>query len=357
MAYRLIPYEDLRAFCLRSFCAYGFTGEESGLIADVLLRADLNGIESHGVQRFVRYHKEITSGLVDVKARPETVFETPLSAVVDARNMMGQLAACHAMDIAITKAKNVGIGMVAVRNSNHYGIAGFYAEMALDHDLMGVCMTNSEAIMVPTFSKKAMLGSNPIALCMPAEPVPFLFDAATTVVPRGKLEVYHKQGKPVPNGWVLDENGLETTDAGRVLQNITAKLGGGILPLGGFGEETSGYKGYGFGLICELFTAILSGGTTSDGIYQNASGSGIAQCFMAVDYGLFGDKVNIKKEFSVYLQKLRNAPKALEQQRIYTHGEKEWESRKERLSKGIPVQEKTLNEMAAIAKELNVQML
>lgn len=357
MAYRLIPYGELRAFCLRSFCAYGFTGEESVLIADVLLRADLNGIESHGVQRFVRYHKEITSGLVDVKARPETVFETPLSAVIDARNMMGQLAACHGMNMAIAKAKSAGIGMVAVRSSNHYGIAGYYAEMALAHDLMGICMTNSEAIMVPTFGKKAMLGSNPIALCMPAEPVPFLFDAATTVVPRGKLEVYHKQGKPVPNGWVLDENGLETQDAGMVLGNITAKRGGGILPLGGFGEETSGYKGYGFGLICELFTAILSGGTTSDEIYQGASGSGIAQSFIAVDYGLFGDKESIKTEFSGYLQKLRGAPKAQGYERIYTHGEKEWESRGDKLDKGIPVQEKTLEEMTAIARELNVRGL
>ncbi len=357
MAYKLIPYEDLRAFCLRSFCAYGFTLEESGLITDVLLQADLYGIESHGVQRFVRYHREITTGLVDVAARPETVYETPLSAVIDAHDMMGQLAAHHAMDMAIHKAETSGIGMVSVRNSNHYGIAGFYAEMALAHDLMGICMTNSEAIMVPTFGSKAMLGSNPIALSMPADPVPFLFDAATTVVPRGKLEVYHKQGKPVPNGWVLNADGRETADAGLVLASITAKLGGGILPLGGFGEETSGHKGYGFGLICELFTSIMSGGTTSDEIYQRPSGSGIAQCFMAVDYGLFGNKQKIKQDFSAYLQKLREAPKAEGQSRIYTHGEKEWESRKEKLDQGIPVQEKTLNEIGNIARELQVQGL
>ncbi len=355
MGYRLIPYGDLRAYCLRLFCALGFSREESGLIADVLLQADLNGIESHGVQRLVRYHKEITSGLVNVRARPETVFETPLSAVVDAKDMMGQLAAHHAMSLAIAKAQTSGIGMVAVRNSNHYGIAGYYAEMALRHDLMGVCMTNTEAIMVPTFARCAMLGSNPIALSMPADPVPFLFDAATTVVPRGKLEVYNKQGKQTPSGWMLDENGRETSQTGPVLHNITEKLGGGILPLGGFGEETSGHKGYGFGLICELFTAILSGGNTSDEIYQKPGGSGIAQCFWAVDYGLFGDKKEIRKNFSSYLQKLREAPKATGQQRIYTHGEKEWESRKEKLAKGIPVQEKTLGEMASIADELHIQ--
>ena len=357
MGYKKVPYDDLRAFCLRLFMAYGFAERDSGLISDVLLQADLNGIESHGVQRLVRYHREIASGMVDVRARPVTVFETPLSAVIDAKDMMGQLAAHHAMTLAIAKAQTSGIGMVTVRNSNHYGIAGYYAEMALAHDLMGVCMTNSEAIMVPTFGSRAMLGSNPIALSMPADPIPFLFDAATTVVPRGKLEVLNKQGKQTPSGWILDENGQETADAGAVLNNITAKLGGGILPLGGFGEETSGYKGYGFGLICELFTAIFSGGATSDEIYQRPVGSGIAQCFWAVDYGLFGDKTEIKRNFSGFLQKLREAPKATGQQRIYTHGEKEWESRREKRLSGIPVQEKTLGEMASIAEQLHIQGL
>ncbi len=355
MGYRLIPYDALRAFCIRQFCAYGFSEADSNLIADVLLTADLNGIESHGVQRLTRYHKEISSGLVNTKARPETVFETPLSAVIDAKDMMGQLAAHHAMNKAIHKAKTSGIGMVTVRNSNHYGIAGYYAEMALHHDLMGICMTNSEAIMVPTFGSRAMLGSNPIALAMPAEPIPFLFDAATTVVPRGKLEVYHKQGKQTPKGWMLDADGQESTETGPVLKNITAKLGGGILPLGGFDETTSGHKGYGFGLICELFTSILSGGTTSDEIYQKPVGSGIAHCFWAVDYGLFGEKKEIRNNFSIYLHKLREAPKASGQQRIYTHGEKEWESRKEKMSKGIPVQDKTIAEMADIAGEMYVQ--
>ncbi len=357
MAYRIIPYGDLRAFCLRLFPRYGFSPEESGLIADVLLAADLRGIESHGVQRLNRYHREILSGMVKVDAKPETVFETKLSAVMDAGDMMGQLAAHSAMSLAIKKAEAAGVGMVAVRNSNHYGIAGYYAGMALEHDLMGVCMTNTEAIMVPTFARQAMLGTNPIALAMPADPVPFLFDAATTVVPRGKLEVYNKQGKPAPAGWMLDENGLETSDTGLVLHNIIHKLGGGILPLGGAGEETSGYKGYGFGLMCELFTAILSGGTTSDDIYKKPGGSGIAHFFMAVDYGLFGDKANIRDSFSAYLQKLRDAKKAEGRERVYIHGEKEEESRNDKMSGGIPVQEKTFGEMAAIAGEMGIEAL
>ena len=352
MAYVNLNYEELERFCRSVFRGYGFSEQESREITQVVLAADLNGIESHGVQRMVRYAHEINSGMVDVHAKPETVYETPVSAVIDAHNAMGQVVGQQAMRLAIEKAKSVGCGMVEVRNSNHYGIAGFYTEMAMREDLLGICMTNTEEIMVPTFGRKPMIGTNPIALSMPADPVPFLCDCATTVVPRGKFEVYAKRGDPVPVGWGVDERGMDSQEAPRVLKNIIEKAGGGILPLGGSGEKMGGHKGYGLGVIVELFTAILAGGTTAERIYRTGSGSGICQCYIAVDYGLFGNKKEIRAAFSEYLEKIRQSPKAEGCSRIYTHGEKEAESRIIRRKEGIPVNEKTLQELRKIAEEI-----
>lgn len=350
--YHFLDYEELKTFCEAVFRSYGFTDEESRMIADVLLAADLNGTESHGVQRMVRYAYEVTSGMVDVRAKPEIVCETPISAVIDAHNAMGQVTAQRAMRMAIEKAKTVGCGMVEIRNSNHYGIAGYYSEMAAKENLMGISMCNTEEIMVPTYGKRPMIGTNPIALSMPADPIPFTFDCATTVVPRGKFEVYSKRGKPVPIGWALDENGHDSNDAPRILSNIISKAGGGILPLGGSGELTGGHKGYGLGVIVELFTGILAGGVTADRVYRTGSGSGICQTCIAIDYGMFGDKERIRKEFSTYLAKLRASEKAEGAERIYTHGEKEYEMRTLRREKGIPVNDKTIGELKEIAASI-----
>ena len=350
MEYKRLPYEALKQFCIKAFQGYGFNEEESQQITDVLLDADLSGIESHGVQRLIRYHKEITGGLVTVKAVPEIVKETPISATIEGNDAMGQLLGVQAMDLAIEKAKKVGVGMVAVRNSNHYGIAGYYTRMAAEQGLIGICMTNSEAIMVPTFGREAMLGTNPIAFSMPAEPIPFTFDAATAVVPRGKLEVYAKRDGVIRDGWALDENGHPSTDAARVLRNIIGKSGGGILPLGGAGEETSGYKGYGFGMLCEICTGILAGGLTSNHVNRTPGRINICHFFMAVDYGMFGQKEDLEAGLSKYLEELRQSPKAEGADRIYTHGEKEFENRQKVLAEGIRVNEKTYAEMQMIAR-------
>ena len=173
MGYMKIDYESLKTFCEHVFKGYGFSEEESAVITDILLAADLAGIESHGVQRLIRYHKEITDGMVKLGAVPEIVKETPLSAVIEGNDAMGQTLAYGAMELAIKKAKACGVGMVTLRNGNHYGIAGYYANMAAKEGLIGICMTNTEAIMVPTFGKQAMLGTNPIAFAMPAKPEPW----------------------------------------------------------------------------------------------------------------------------------------------------------------------------------------
>ena len=350
MQYHRVSYEKLVKFCVEVFKGYGFNEEQGRQITDVLLAADLSGIESHGIQRLIRYHKEITSGMVKLEAKPEVVFETPLSAVIEGNDCMGQILGVQAMQLAIDKAKKTGFGMVTVRNSNHYGIAGYYTKMAAEQGLIGLSMTNTEAIMVPTFGRQAMLGTNPIAFAMPAQPTVYSFDAATTVVPRGKLEVYVKRGNGLPVGWALDENGHDSDDADRVLKNIIAKTGGGILPLGGSGEMTSGYKGYGFAMLCEIATAILSGGTTSNYIYKTPGRANIAHCFIALDHGMFGDKAEIEASLSKYLQEVRDSAKAEGQDRIYIHGEKEAEAKERVLRDGVSLNDKTYDEMKMIAE-------
>jgi LDH2 family malate/lactate/ureidoglycolate dehydrogenase len=353
--YRQIDTAAARQFCEDIFHSYGFSPEQSRIITDVLLRADLYGIESHGVQRLIRYHHEIGSGMVDAGAQPEIMRETAISAVLDARKAMGQLAAIRGMELAIKKAGTSGCGMVTVRNSNHYGIAGYYSGMAAEADFLGICMTNSEAISVPTFGCQAMIGTNPIALAMPADPVPFSFDAATTVVPRGKLEVYHKNGKPLPEHWALDAGGRPSADAAEVLRNIISRLGGGIAPLGGAGELYGGHKGYGLGIIVDICTAVLSGGLTSNYVNVTPGLNGICHFFMAVDYGIFGDKAAIKARLSAFLRELRESRKAEGQDRVYTHGEKEAEMMASRINGSIPVNEKTLAEMKDIAAAQGVE--
>ena len=350
MAYRYVPYEDTKIFCQKVFQGYGFNEEDSAQITDILLEADLSGIESHGIQRLIRYHHEVTSGLVKMDAVPEIVKETPLSAIIEGNDAMGQTLSVKSMNLAIEKAKQHGVGIVVVRNSNHYGIAGYYTQMAAKQGMIGVCMTNTESIMVPTFGSEAILGTNPIAFSMPADPIPFTFDAATTVVPRGKLEVYAKRTGVIPDGWALDENGLPSSDASRVLTNIINKSGGGILPLGGAGDATCGYKGYGFAMLCEICTGILAGGLTSR--YVNRTPGRVNTChfFMAMDYGMFGDKAEIEANLSKFLQEIRDSKKAEGATRIYTHGEKEFENHQKVIANGIGVNEKTYSEMQMIAE-------
>lgn len=350
-----LPEAALRRFAQGLFAHYGFSQEDSAVIADVLLTADLFGIQSHGVQRLMRYYKALEAGEVAVDARPEVVYETPVSATLDAHRAMGPLVGAQAMRRAIDKAGTCGVGLVAVRNSSHYGIAGYYTQMALKADLVGVCMTNTEAILVPTFGAQPVLGTNPIAFAMPADPIPFWFDAAMTVVPRGKLEVYAKDGAPLPPGWALDAAGRESRDGGAVVAGIEAGARGGILPLGGWGETQGGHKGYGLALMVDLCTAVMSGGLTSPHMKQ-ADGEHTCHCFWAMDYGIFGDKAAQRQAASQLLQELRQSAKADGQPRIYTHGEKAWASRAEKRMKGIPVQEKTWEEIQVMAEALGLPL-
>ncbi len=348
-------YEQLKRFCTDAFLKFGFSQEESKIIVDVLLTSDLYGIESHGMQRLVRYHKGIEKGLIKVDAKPEIVFETPVSAVIEGNDGMGQLLGHKAMQIAIEKAKTTGMAVVTVRNSNHYGIAGYYAKMACNEGLIGMSMTNSEAIMVPTFGRLAMLGSNPIAIAMPAEPYDFFFDASTTVVTRGKLEIYNKMQKPLPEGWALDASGKGSSDAEDVLKNIVAKAGGGIMPLGGETEQSGSHKGYGYGMLCEIFTSILSMGLTSNHTHIGGKG-GTCHGFVAINPAVFGDADAIREHLSTLLRELRESPKAEGAERIYTHGEKEVLAYEERMKNGIDVHINTVAEMVDLCSYLKMDV-
>lgn len=348
-------YDQLKRFCTDAFVKFGFSKNESDIIVDVLLTSDMFGIESHGMQRLVRYHKGIEKGLIKIDAKPEIVFETPVSAVIEGNDGMGQLLGYKAMNIAIEKAKKTGMAIVTVRNSNHYGIAGYYAKMACKEGLIGMSMTNSEAIMVPTFGRLAMLGSNPIAVAMPAEPYDFFFDSSTTVVTRGKLEIYNKLGKPLPEGWALDANGKGTTDAADVLKNIVAKAGGGIMPLGGEFEQSGSHKGYGYGMFCEIFTSILSMGLTSNHTHIGGKG-GTCHGFIAINPAVFGNPDDIKEHLSTLLRELRESPKAEGAERIYTHGEKEVFAYKDRMENGVDVNINTVAEMVDLCNYLGMDV-
>ena len=348
-----IQEEKLNAFCQDAFEGFGFSPEEASIIKDVLMMSDMYGIQSHGMQRVVRYHKGIEKGLIDINAKPEVVFETPVSAVIEGHDAMGQLVGHFAMELAIKKAKESGIGIVSARNSNHYGIAGYYADLALKEGLIGFSCTNSEAIMVPTFARKAMLGSNPIAFTMPAEPYNFFFDASTTVVTRGKLEMYNKLGKELPNGWALNKDGKASQDAGEVLGNISDHVGGGIMPLGGNTEQLGSHKGYGYGMLCEIFASIFSQGGTSNKCMTGGR-SNICHGFMAINPAIFGNPEDVKKHFSTFLQELREAPKAEGADRIYTHGEKEAEAIEVCRKEGIPVIDKTVAELFDVCNLLKL---
>lgn len=332
----------------------GYSQQDSETIADVLVTADLYGITSHGLQRLNLYVYGLEIGRIKLHAKPTIIRETLVSALLDADDAMGQISGVQSMKLAIEKAKHSGIGFVVTKNNNHFGIAGYYAELASKEELMGICMTNSEALMVPTFGKRAMLGSNPIAISMPSDPYPFLLDMATAVVPRGKLEVCMKDKKPIPEGWAVGPEGKISTDPFKVNECFVNKTCGGLLPIGGLGELLGGHKGYGIALAVELFTGILAQGYTSDMVRKVHLVDRSCATFIAIDYGMFGDKNAIKAYFSSYLQKLRDSDKAEGETRIYTHGEKEYFNRLDVERKGVYLQEKTVEELISICNRFGI---
>lgn len=354
MAYRKMNYEKLRELSKLVFMKYGYSEEDAETITDVLLKADLMGIESHGVQRMTLYPFGISIGRIKVDAKPEIVRETPLSAVIDAHDGMGQIAGVKAMKLAIEKAKQHGMGFTVVRNSNHYGIAGYYSLMAAEEGLVGMSMTNTQALVVPTFGQEPILGTNPIAFTVPAKPYPFHLDMSTSVVTAGKMEVYAKNKKPCPEGWLVDENGAVNTDAGVFVANRGTGRGG-LLPIGGAGELHSGHKGYGMSMLVEIMTGIFAGGVTSSGVRVVKEKELCCHMFWAIDPAMFNeDKEEIFKHLSEFLQMIRDSDKAEGHDRIYTHGEKEFENMEKVKKEGVSVNDATYDEITKLSEKLGI---
>jgi LDH2 family malate/lactate/ureidoglycolate dehydrogenase len=356
----LIGSKELASFCAEVLQKLGVGAEDAKITADVLVRADLRGIDSHGVARMKRYVTGIRQGIMKTNAKPKIICDTPCTATIDADAGLGQPVSYRAMSLAIEKASKNYLGFVAVKNSNHYGIAGYYAMMAMEKDMIGICSTNAEVLVVPTFARNAVLGTNPIAIAVPAgQERPFVLDMSTSTVTRGKLEVYARLEKPIPLSWATEEGGMPTDDPARVLKNIMKRSGGGLLPLGGALEETGGHKGYGLALAVEVFSAVLPGALYANKVYpKDRRGSplpsGIGHFFGAMRIDAFRPKNEFKKDMDNLIRILRNAPKAKGASRIYIHGEKEFEE-EERLAKsGIPLLPKVVDDLKNIAKELGI---
>jgi L-2-hydroxycarboxylate dehydrogenase (NAD+) len=335
--------------------------QDGQVVADNLVAADLRGISSHGVARLRRYVKGLQDGVMLARPAVSLVHETPATALFDGGDGLGQPVSKRAMQLAIEKAGKVGAGFVTVRNSNHYGIAGYYAMMALEHDMIGMSMTNAAVLVVPTFGRNAMLGTNPISIAAPAgEERSFVLDMATSTVPRGKLEVYNRMEKPLPLGWATDETGEPTGDAARVLDNFLKLAGGGLLPLGGAGELFGGHKGYGLALMVDILSGVLPGAGYANNIYlKDESGkprpANVGHFFGALRVDGFRPVEEFKATMDDIIRRLKTTPKAAGQERIYIHGEKEYEMAEDRLAKGVVLHPKVVADLKAMAEEFGVE--
>ena len=351
----------LLAFCTRVFEKMGVAPEDAHVTADVLVHADLRGIGSHGVARLVRYVNGLRDGVMIARPEQRVVVETPTTITLDAGAGLGQPVSHRAMQTAIEKARQYGCGFATVRNSNHYGIAGYYAMMALDHDMIGISTTNADLLVVPTFGRDSLYGTNPIAVAIPAgQERPWVLDMATSTVPRGKLEVYNRAAKPLPLGWATDERGVPTQDAGRVLDNFSKRAGGGLLPLGGAGEEFSGYKGYGLGMLVEILSAVLPGAAYLTSVYpRDANGkplpADLGHFFGAWRIDAFRPVDEFKADMDDLIRRLKGGRLAEGATRIWVHGEKEFGEEGRRMANGIPLGAKVEESLRQIATDLGVE--
>ncbi|CCH54408.1 Malate/L-lactate dehydrogenase [Fibrisoma limi BUZ 3] len=355
----MIDAKRLRTFTEQIFVAIGCSETDARLSADVLISADLRGVDSHGVARLPGYVRLYDHGRLNPQPRIRVIHETPSTAVVDGDRGLGLVVGPAAMQIAIEKARVAGTGWVAVRNSNHFGIAGYHALLATEHDMIGQAMTHAAPLVAPTFSLEKMLGTNPIAVAVPAltEP-PFLADFASTAVAYGKLEILQRKGQPAPIGWAQDANGGPTTDSNAV------KNGGALLPLGSDREHGS-HKGYGLGAIVDIFSGVLSGANygpwvppfATAGFMQADEGVGIGtgHFFGAMRIDAFRPADEFKAHMDTWIQRFRSA-KAVDGQRVLVPGDPERAMEAERLVTGIPVLEPVIKSLDELGERFGITL-
>ena len=306
--------------------------------ATVLAASDVRGIESHGVARLEQYVAAIDAGIIDPAAQPETIRQSGATALVDAHNGLGQVAGVYAMELAIAKAKVADIGVVSLRRSNHYGIAGYYAMMALEHGLIGVSLTNSSPLVAPTGGRTPMLGTNPIAFAAPSGgPIPFVLDMATSTVPKGRIEVALRKGIPLGAGWAVDAQGSPTRDA-------QAAMDGALLPLGG-SVESGGYKGYGLATLVEVLCGVLSGslyGPLISKLWETERSADLGQFFLALRPDAFDTLEGFQARLQDLQRMLKEGPLAVGSTEVLLAGEKEQRATERNRREGIPVHPKVV---------------
>ncbi len=350
--YRLATEGGLKEFVAAALTKVGVPPEDAAIVADVLVAADLRGVESHGVARLESYYvSRIRAGQIEAKPNVQTARETPTSLLVDAGNGLGHPAAKRTMERILDKAEQSGAAFGAVRNSNHFGIAGYYAMLALDRDMIGIASTNSVRYGAPTFGKDVLLGTNPLAFAIPAQKEPaFVLDFATTTVPKGKLEVYNRKGKQLNPGWAIDANGHETLDP-----NVALK--GALLPLGGYGVDNGGHKGYGLGLLVDILCGVLSGGAFGNDLPAPNDGplpGRISHFFAAFKIDGFRDPAQFKADMDTELRAFKDSAKAPGHDRIYVAGEIEHEKTLYNREHGVPVHVKVWDGLQKLAADLDL---
>lgn len=359
-----VSFKKIEEIMVQAFMKLGVPEQDAYTCADVLIESDKRGIESHGVNRFKPiYIDRILAGIQNPVTKIDVIKETPTTAVLDANNGMGMVVSKHAMELAIQKAKQYGMGMVAVRNSTHYGIAGYYATMATKENMVGFTGTNARPSIAPTFGVENMLGTNPLTVGFPTdEDFPFVLDCATSITQRGKIEYFAKIKKDTPSGMVIGRDGLPKTDSDQILIDLV-EGNAALAPLGGIGEELAGYKGYGYATVVEVLSAALQAGSflkALSGLDEqgNKRPYQLGHFFIAIDTEAFMGSDSFKKTTGDILRGLRNSTLAPGQKQIFTAGEKEYLSYLERKDKGIPLTKGVLKEFKDIIQmfELDITL-
>ena len=355
-----VSWDLMNSFLIDAFKGYGVPEEDAKICADVLLESDRRGIESHGCNRLKPiYLDRIKNGTLLPVTKMDIVKDTPTTVVMDANNGMGMVASYRMMEMLIEKASKYGMAGGAIYHSTHYGIAGYWTTMAEKAGMIGISGTNARPSVAPTFGIEPMMGTNPFTFTLPTdEEFPFNFDCATSIVQNGKIEFYARSGKPTPAGLVVTEEGGTMTDSAQILKDMRAGKCA-LLPLGGLGEETGGYKGYGFTTLVEIFSAALAGGPyMKDLSGKDAQGNNqmyrLGHFFFVINPEFFMGLDTFKKTAGGICRRLRDSKKAPGVDRIYTAGEKEWLAWQDRKDKGVPVGESIQKEILAVRDELKL---
>ncbi|MBX7203912.1 MAG: Ldh family oxidoreductase [Bacteroidia bacterium] len=351
--------DQLYSFTKNILLKIGHSNEHAQLAADVLLAADIRGIDSHGVARLSGYVRLWEKNRVNAKPNMKVIHETPSTATVDADAALGLISAPFAMNIAIEKAKQCGSGWVSVMNSNHFGIAGYHSMMALNHDMIGFAMTNASPLVAPTFSKERLLGTNPISVAIPAlKEKPFVLDMATSSAANGKLEIAQREGKSIPLGWVQDKEGNDSTDANAV------KNGGALLPLGS-SHDAAGHKGYGLGALVDIMSAVLGGANYGPWVppfvafldpLPDLPGKGLGHFVGAMRIDAFRPAADFKKHMDNWIQRFKSAPAIDIAERVLIPGEPEFSMTEYRLKNGIPLNGNVVKDLAALGERFNISL-